>query len=71
MDSHKGAGGGGGGGGEVRRINVVYFLSRGGRTDHPHLFRVNHLNRAGGVHLRGTYVRRPFLLPPFADPFCI
>uniref|UniRef100_A0A0E0JPH0 SOSEKI DIX-like domain-containing protein n=1 Tax=Oryza punctata TaxID=4537 RepID=A0A0E0JPH0_ORYPU len=40
----------GGGGGEVRRINVVYFLSRGGRTDHPHLFRVNH-HRAG-VRLR-------------------
>jgi len=55
MDAHKGAAGGGG---EVRRINVVYFLSRGGRTDHPHLFRVNHLNRAGGgVRLRGTYVR--------------
>ncbi|XP_066310005.1 protein SOSEKI 1-like [Miscanthus floridulus] len=50
MDSHKGAAAGGGG--EVRRINVVYFLSRGGRTDHPHLFRVNHLNRAGGVRLR-------------------
>ncbi|KAF0917128.1 hypothetical protein E2562_016929 [Oryza meyeriana var. granulata] len=41
----------GGGGGEVRRINVVYFLSRGGRTDHPHLFRVNHLPRVG-VRLR-------------------
>ncbi|KAL5227154.1 hypothetical protein ABZP36_015419 [Zizania latifolia] len=41
----------GGGAGEVRRINVVYFLSRGGRTDHPHLFRVNHLHRAG-VRLR-------------------
>ncbi|XP_040375814.1 uncharacterized protein LOC102708768 isoform X2 [Oryza brachyantha] len=48
-DSQKG--GGGGGAGEVRRINVVYFLSRGGRTDHPHLFRVNHLHRAG-VRLR-------------------
>lgn len=58
MDAHKGAVGGGGG--EVRRINVVYFLSRGGRTDHPHLFRVNHLNRAG-VRLRGKYVR-PFFL---------
>ncbi|EMS68696.1 hypothetical protein TRIUR3_03751 [Triticum urartu] len=41
----------GGGAGEVRRINVVYFLSRGGRTDHPHLFRVNHLHRSG-VRLR-------------------
>ncbi|KAJ1285678.1 hypothetical protein BS78_03G295500 [Paspalum vaginatum] len=46
MDAHKA-----GGAGEVRRINVVYFLSHGGRTDHPHLFRVNHLNRAG-VRLR-------------------
>ncbi|CAM0883359.1 unnamed protein product [Alopecurus aequalis] len=47
MDSYKG------GGGEARRINVVYFLSRGGRTDQPHLFRVNlsHLHRAG-VRLR-------------------
>ncbi|KAK1667989.1 hypothetical protein QYE76_056148 [Lolium multiflorum] len=47
MDSYKG-------GGEARRvINVVYFLSRGGRTDQPHLFRVNlsHLHRAG-VRLR-------------------
>lgn len=52
MDAaHKGAAAGG----EVRRINVVYFLSRGGRTDHPHLFRVNHLFRAGGVRLRGTF----------------
>uniref|UniRef100_A0A0D9V6G3 SOSEKI DIX-like domain-containing protein n=1 Tax=Leersia perrieri TaxID=77586 RepID=A0A0D9V6G3_9ORYZ len=42
--------GGGGGGEAMRRINVVYFLSRGGRTDHPHLFRVNH-HRAG-VRLR-------------------
>lgn len=40
-----------GGAGEVRRINVVYFLSRGGRTDHPHLFRINHLHRSG-VRLR-------------------
>ncbi|XP_062186318.1 protein SOSEKI 1-like [Phragmites australis] len=49
MESHEG---GGGGAGEVRLINVVCFLSRGGRTDHPHLFRVNHHNRAGGVRLR-------------------
>ncbi|KAF7031060.1 hypothetical protein CFC21_042439 [Triticum aestivum] len=41
----------GGSAGEVRRINVVYFLSRGGRTDHPHLFRVNNLHRSG-VRLR-------------------
>jgi hypothetical protein len=55
MDAHsKGADQKGASAGEVRRINVVYFLSRGGRTDHPHLFRVNHLNRAGGVRLRGN-----------------
>jgi hypothetical protein len=49
-------------GGVARRINVVYFLSRGGRTDQPHLFRVNlsHLHRAG-VRLRGTSTRRPFV----------
>ncbi|XP_039813321.1 translation initiation factor IF-2-like [Panicum virgatum] len=50
MDAHK-AGEDKGAAGEVRRINVVYFLSRGGRTDHPHLFRVNHRSRAG-VRLR-------------------
>ncbi|CAL4954238.1 unnamed protein product [Urochloa decumbens] len=50
MDAHKGADQKGAAG-EVRRINVVYFLSRGGRSDHPHLFRVNHLYRAG-VRLR-------------------
>lgn len=59
MNAHKGAEKGAAG--EVRRINVVYFLSRGGRTDHPHLFRVNHLNRAG-VRLRGN-VPFSFFLP--------
>ncbi|CAO2166609.1 unnamed protein product [Urochloa humidicola] len=49
MDAHAGAEKGAAG--EVRRINVVYFLSRGGRSEHPHLFRVNHLYRAG-VRLR-------------------
>jgi hypothetical protein len=56
------------GGGEARRvINVVYFLSRGGRTDQPHLFRVNlsHLHRAG-VRLRGTYTHSLFIF--FARP---
>ncbi|KAK1314408.1 hypothetical protein QJS10_CPA06g01584 [Acorus calamus] len=38
-------------GGEVRRINVVYFLSRMGNIDHPHLFRVHHLHRKA-VRLR-------------------
>ncbi|KAF8766148.1 hypothetical protein HU200_007646 [Digitaria exilis] len=51
MDAHKVGEKGGAPGEVMRRINVVYFLSRGGRTDHPHLFRVNHLNRAG-VRLR-------------------
>jgi hypothetical protein len=58
-----------GGAAEVTsRINVIYFMSRGGRTDRPHLFRVNHHSRAGGVRLRGTcppssieFVRSSFL----------
>ncbi|WCJ19041.1 hypothetical protein M5689_001352 [Euphorbia peplus] len=41
----------GGGGGEVRRIHIVYFLSRMGRVEHPHLIRLHHLNR-NGVYLR-------------------
>ncbi|PIA59932.1 hypothetical protein AQUCO_00400655v1 [Aquilegia coerulea] len=41
----------GGGGGEVRRIHVIYFLSRMGRIEHPHLIRVHHLSR-NGIHLR-------------------
>ena len=60
MDAHK-AGEDKGAAGEVRRINVVYFLSRGGRTDHPHLFRVNHRSRAG-VRLRGTCPSCLFLI---------
>ncbi|RRT38968.1 hypothetical protein B296_00045859 [Ensete ventricosum] len=47
------AGGGGGGGGEMRRVNVVYFLSRNGRVEHPHLFRI-HRRRRDHVYLRGT-----------------
>ncbi|XP_059651768.1 protein SOSEKI 1-like [Cornus florida] len=43
----QGCGGGGGGGGEVRRLHVVYFLSREGRIEHPHLIRVHHLSRNG------------------------
>ncbi|KAI8026013.1 Protein UPSTREAM OF FLC [Camellia lanceoleosa] len=46
-----GSGGGGGGGGEVRRIHIIYFLSRRGRIEHPHLIRVRHLSR-NGVRLR-------------------
>ncbi|KAA8515740.1 hypothetical protein F0562_018649 [Nyssa sinensis] len=40
-----------GGGGEVRRLHIIYFLSRKGRIEHPHLIRVHHLSR-NGVHLR-------------------
>ncbi|XP_076901533.1 protein SOSEKI 1-like [Bidens hawaiensis] len=42
---------GGGGGGEVRKIHVVYFLSRKGLIEHPHLIRVHHISRTG-VRLR-------------------
>lgn len=41
-------------GGEVRRLQIIYFLShRMGRVDHPHLIRVLHLTR-NGVYLRGS-----------------
>ncbi|KAG6593343.1 hypothetical protein SDJN03_12819, partial [Cucurbita argyrosperma subsp. sororia] len=39
-------------GGEVRRLHVVYFLSRMGHVEQPHLIRVHHLPRRGGVYLR-------------------
>ncbi|KAJ0039103.1 hypothetical protein Pint_24131 [Pistacia integerrima] len=39
------------GNGEVRRLHIVYFLSRMGRIEHPHLIRVHHLTR-NGVYLR-------------------
>ncbi|KAK6143104.1 hypothetical protein DH2020_023452 [Rehmannia glutinosa] len=38
-------------GAEVRRLHIVYFLSRKGCTDHPHLIRVHHLSNSG-VRLR-------------------
>ncbi|RVW93553.1 Protein UPSTREAM OF FLC [Vitis vinifera] len=38
-------------GGEVRRLHIIYFLSRMGRVEQPHLIRVHHLNR-NGVYLR-------------------
>lgn len=39
-------------GGEIRRLHIIYFLSRlGGRIEHPHLIRVHHLAR-NGVYLR-------------------
>ncbi|PIN25142.1 hypothetical protein CDL12_02115 [Handroanthus impetiginosus] len=36
---------------EVRRLHIVYFLSRKGHIEHPHLIRVHHLSR-NGVRLR-------------------
>ncbi|CAA2974216.1 Hypothetical predicted protein [Olea europaea subsp. europaea] len=39
------------GGSEVRRLHIVYFLSRNGHNEHPHLIRVHHLSR-NGVRLR-------------------
>ncbi|KAL5720543.1 hypothetical protein ACHQM5_013208 [Ranunculus cassubicifolius] len=39
------------GGGEVRRLNIIYFLSRLGKMEHAHLFRVQHCNRSG-IRLR-------------------
>lgn len=44
-----------GGVGQVRRIHIIYFISRKGRIDHPHLIRVHHLSR-NGVRLRGTWL---------------
>ncbi|KDP20371.1 hypothetical protein JCGZ_05254 [Jatropha curcas] len=38
-------------GGEVRRLHIIYFLSRLGRIEQPHLIRVHHLYR-NGVYLR-------------------
>lgn len=43
------------GGSEVRRLHIVYFLSRNGHNEHPHLIRVHHLSR-NGVRLRGSCV---------------
>ncbi|KAJ4895323.1 hypothetical protein Rs2_22117 [Raphanus sativus] len=40
-----------GGAGEVRRVRLVYFLSRAGHVDQPHLFSVQHISR-NGVFLR-------------------
>ncbi|CAK9144788.1 unnamed protein product [Ilex paraguariensis] len=47
----EGHGGGGGGGGQVRRLHIIYLLSRNGRIEHPHLVRVHHLSR-NGVRLK-------------------
>ncbi|KAJ0250831.1 F3 protein [Hirschfeldia incana] len=37
--------------GEVRRVRLVYFLSRSGHVDQPHLLSVHHISR-NGVFLR-------------------
>ncbi|MCD7460120.1 hypothetical protein HAX54_042912 [Datura stramonium] len=39
------------GGAEVRRLHIIYFLSRKGRIEHPHLIRVHHFSR-NGIRLR-------------------
>ncbi|KAL0732351.1 hypothetical protein Bca4012_008560 [Brassica carinata] len=39
------------GAGEVRRVRLVYFLSRSGHVDQPHLLSVHHISR-NGVFLR-------------------
>ncbi|CAN4110429.1 unnamed protein product [Withania somnifera] len=39
------------GGGEVRKLHIIYFLSRKGRIEHPHLIRVHHFSR-NGIRLR-------------------
>lgn len=54
--------GAGKGNGEVRRIHIVYFLSRGGRIEQPHLIRVQHLTR-NGVYLRGIYIYVNYYFP--------
>ncbi|XP_020586527.1 uncharacterized protein LOC110028851 [Phalaenopsis equestris] len=36
---------------EARRANVIYFLNRNGRIEHPHLIRIHHFCHSG-VHLR-------------------
>ncbi|XP_020594929.1 protein UPSTREAM OF FLC-like, partial [Phalaenopsis equestris] len=39
------------GGVEMRKLHIVYFLSRNGKTEQPHLIRVHHSSN-NGVHLR-------------------
>lgn len=40
-------------GGEVRKVHIIYFLSRMGHVEQPHLIRVHHLaGGGGGVYLR-------------------
>ncbi|XP_051140990.1 protein SOSEKI 1 [Andrographis paniculata] len=36
---------------EMRRVDIVYFLSRKGSIEHPHLIRLHHLSR-NGIRLR-------------------
>lgn len=45
-------GGGGGGGGQVRRVHIVYYLSRNGGIEQPHLMRIHQVSYHG-VYLRG------------------
>ncbi|XP_047983180.1 protein SOSEKI 1-like isoform X1 [Salvia hispanica] len=39
------------GGAQVRRLQILYFLSRNGCNEHPHLIRIHHLSN-NGVRLR-------------------
>lgn len=43
------------GGAQVRRLQILYFLSRNGHNEHPHLIRIHHLSNTG-VRLRGMYM---------------
>ncbi|KAH0467512.1 hypothetical protein IEQ34_004750 [Dendrobium chrysotoxum] len=63
-------GGGAGGGGETRRVHVVYFLSRNGKTEQPHLIRVHHLNN-NGVHLRGVKINNLIMYDKAIADFCV
>lgn len=51
---------------EVRRLHIVYFLSRKGRIEHPHLIRLHHFSR-NGVRLRGLilFISAAFYISSF------
>lgn len=45
--------------GAKRAANIVYFLSRNGKVEQPHLIRIHDLHR-DGVHLRGLLCTFPY-----------
>ncbi|GJW89278.1 upstream of flc-like protein [Tanacetum coccineum] len=52
MEGQVGVGANNNDGGQViRRVHIVYYLSRNGRIEHPHLIRIHHVSRSG-IHLR-------------------